>query len=573
MTTTRMQLKSLITLANEHNFVLLDDAWMQSLETAEPDLDDMLHVLEWLIKAKETERARTLSAMLLEALAERQDPRAQVLALRVLEWFPDDVEVRRVLGQAICVATPDNQALPGIVRRSGLLDGAPLPAALDYIQTRCVLRPGVFALHRSRRIPVQIAGFDAHDDALQLHDGQQEYRATLVTYQSQYEPLGDDDFRVLRTFRNEQLQREAQTDPAALVRRFLRYSGKRATFRELRDALTDVAVPAAAWKAWWTAVRQTLVHDPHLEVGEGAQPALVLRDSPRDYVETRMREFDHASSVREKIAILVRYAQQVRGGVPGDATYIAYVAEKLQEYTRAADGTVAAFFAWLALRVSADACGCATPDYDPRWLADPATCLNVAHWCGWEALFIEPLTDLLPAADPRWPELYGQMLPQAPLALVERMTNALRASQQAALIEPALHTLAEPRAEIAELLLWLWRELATRADLDFTSPLDLGGATFALFRVMRQLHVYRGGPAFNAHDALATVRHTIAARKYALIGAVFEKLGSNHTAELYHAMSSNAGISAAMRAQLTTLLSRVGLSRRRTVEHQEPLSA
>ncbi|GEM_PF-1651316 len=565
-----MQAKSLIALANERAFALLDDAWMQTLEEPAPDLDEMLHVLEWLIKAKEAERARTLSAMLLEALDERHDPRAQVLAVRVLEWFPDDVEVRRVLGHAICAAAADNQALPGIVQRSGLLDDAPLATALDYIQTRGALRPGVFALHRSRRIPVQIVGFDPHDDALQLHDGQQEYRATLLTYQSQYEPLGDDDFRVLHTFRNEQLQREAQTDPAALVRRFLRYSGKRATFRELRDALTNVAVPAASWKEWWSAVRQTLAHDPHLEVGVGPQPALALRDSPRDYVETRIREFDHASSVREKIAILVRYAQQVRRGVPGDATYIAYVAEVLQEYTRAADGTVAAFFAWLALRASTDACGCVTPDYDPRWLADPAHCVHVAHWCGWEPLFIEPLTALLPEADPRWPELYGLTLPQAPLALIERMTNALRAHQHTALIEPALHALVEPRAEIAELLLWLWRELATRTELDFTPLLDLGGATFALFRVMRQLHVYRGGPEFNAHGALATVRHTIAARKYALIGTVFETLGSNHTAELYHAMSSNAGISAAMRAQLTTLLSRVGLSRRRSADHQEP---
>jgi hypothetical protein len=568
-----MQTKSLITLANERNFALLDDTWMQALETAAPDLDEMLHVLEWLVKAKETERVRTLSAMLLEALVERHDPRTHVLALRVLDWFPEDREVRRVLGHAICEATADNQALPGIVRRSGLLDDAPLAAALDYIQTRCTLRPGVFALHRSRRIPVQIVGFDPHDDALQLHDGQQEYRATLVTYQSQYEPLGDDDFRVLHTFRNEQLQREAQTDPAALVRRFLRYSGKRATFRELRDALTNVAVPAEAWKDWWSTVRQTLAHDPHLEVGEGAQPALALRDSPRDYVETRIREFDHASSVREKTAILVRYAQQVRGGVPADAAYLAYVVGVLREFTRAADGTVAAFFAWLALRTSADVCGGDTPAYEPHWLADPAHCLQVAHGCGWEPLFIEPLTDLLPDADPRWPELYGRMLTQAPLALIERMTGALRAHQHSAVIEPALHALAEPRAEIAELLLWLWRELATRAALDFTSPLDLGGASFALFRVMRQLHVYRGGPAFNAHGALATVRHTLAARKYALIGAVFEKLGSNHTAELYHAMSSNAGISAAMRAQLTTLLSRVGLSRRRSVEHQEPLTA
>jgi hypothetical protein len=556
-----MATKSLIALANERNFAALDDAWMQTLEAGTPALDEMVHVLEWLLKAKEQERAQMLCAMLLEALDEHHDPRAETVTLRVLEWFPSDQDARRVLGHALSAATADNPAMPGIVAHSGLLDDAPLAAALDYIQTRRVVRPGVYALYRSRRIPVKVVSFDPRDDVVHLHDGTHEYRATLVTYHSQYDPLSDEDFRVLQTFRVAQFRQEARSEPAALVRRFLRYAGKRATFRELREAFAQ-AVPADDWKDWWNSVRQTLAQDPYLEVGTGTQPVITLRDSPRDYAETRIREFDHAPSLRDKIATLLRYARDLRTGAPQDPVYADYITGVLRQLAEAGDDPVAACFAWLTLQTCAEACGCAPVRYCPQWLAEPAACLRAAHWCGWEPLFIEPLAALLPGADARWPRIYQQMLPQAPLALIEQIAAALRAHNQPALIDDMLHGLAEPRAEHAELLLWVWRELATRDTLDITPHLDLAEATFALFRVMRQLHVYRGDPEFNAHGALATVRHTIAARKYALIATVFEKIGSKNTAELYHAMSSNAGISTAMRAQLTTLLSRVGLSRR-----------
>lgn len=556
-----MTMKSLIMLANERNFAALDDAWLQTLEAGTPALDELLHVLEWLLKAKEQERAQMLCAMLLEALDEHRDPRAETVALRVLEWFPNDPDARRVLGHALSAATADNPAMPGIVAHSGLLDDAPLAAALDYIQTRRVVRPGVYALYRSRRIPVKVVSFDPRDDVVHLHDGTHEYRATLVTYHSQYDPLSDKDFRVLQTFRVEQFRQEARGEPAALVRRFLRYAGKRATFRELREAFAQ-AVPADEWKDWWHNVRQTLAHDPYLEVGAGSQPIITLRDSPRDYAETRIREFDHAPSPRDKIATLLRYAQELRGGTPHDPVYADYITGVLRQMAEAGDDPVAACFAWLTLQACAETCGGAPVQYNPRWLAEPPACVRAAQWCGWEPLFIAPLTAVVPAADARWPTIYQQLLPQAPLALIDSITTALRVHQQTALIDEALHGVAEPRAEHAELLLWVWRELATREPLDFTPHLTLAEATFALFHVMRQLHAYRGDPAFNAHGALATVRHTIAARKYALIATVFEKLGSRHTADLYHAMSSNAGISAAMRAQLTTLLSRVGLSRR-----------
>jgi hypothetical protein len=305
-----------------------------------------------------------------------------------------------------------------------------------------------------------------------------------------------------------------------------------------------------------------LLHDPMIELGDGSQPALSLRDTPRDYGETLRRDFDHAESPREQCALLMHYAAQVRQGIPPVDEYLTHIQATMRGFTSAPDQPIAALFAWLTLQATADVLGGDIPAYQPAWLQTPGAALQAAQWCGWERDVGPVLVDALRHADPDWPALCAAMLPFAPLPLLDAAVAALRAAGKNQHIVPMLNALAEPSVEMAEALAWLWREMAEKPDVEPAPPLSLIETTHAVFRAMRQLHTYRGAPTFNARGALAAIRHLIAAKKYELVSRIFATLGAEHAADLYQAMTSNSGISTAMRAQLATLLSRVGLARR-----------
>ncbi len=547
-------------LANERAFDQLDERWMEALDTAVDQLGELMHVAAWLVKARHADRAETLLAMLLEALEEQHAHTAALeTARQALAWFPDHAGFRAVFVRAFPAAHPDNPYAAALVQASGLPVAAPLDECMAFIARRAHLRPGLFAIHRMRRIAVRLEDFDPRTDMLTLSDGTQSFPSNLATFLDQYDALDDNDFRATSIFCRPALAALAEQDPGELTLRYLKVSGRTSTFRDFKDALTRCAVESDDWKQWWSKVKPVLVAHPFIDLGQGTQPSLTLRDTPREAGLSWRTEFTFAAHPRMQPALVMRYASELGEGVQPDAD----VVQLFREGLAASPDTppVRCFAGWLALSVLAGALGESAPDYSPAWLAAPDACMLFAQWCGWEPVYIQHCIKILPGADAAWQQHFAAMLPYAPLAMVEQLAAALRAHDAAGLLQRAIAPLAVPAVQTAEAFAWLWRALATEPPGTLAINLDAESATIALFKLIQQLGALQHGGEQNTHATLAALRHTLSIKHYDVIRAVMRQFGTARAAELYQLVRGNTGVSTAMRGQLIGIVSDIAAAR------------
>ncbi|MCX7846961.1 MAG: hypothetical protein N2595_02870 [bacterium] len=555
-----MDQKSLIQLANERAFAQLEERWIEALASATDQLDELLKVPAWLVKARQTDLAETLLATLLEALHEQHQSAALLSAAQhALSLFPDNPSFRSFFVSALTAAHPENPLASRIASASGIAQGAPLNHCLEFIAQRIHIRPGFFALHRMRRLPVRIEAYDPFSDTLTLSDGSETFSASFRTFSDQYEPLDESDFRAMSVFCRPALEQLAQHNPAELTIRYLKAYGRSSTFRDFKEALTKSAVPPHEWKAWWSRAKPILLNHPLVELGEGSQPSLTLRDSPRQASLSWRTEFSFATHPRIQPAIVLRYTALLADGVSPDPELVELFYTGLASESETPPAR--AFAAWLALSVLARVLASTPPPYAPSWLSTPDARKQFAQWCSWEPIYMPHFTATLPQVDPNWPLVFATTLPYAPIALVENIVCALRASGHQHLLTTALSSLSTPTVENAEAFAWLWRTLATDPSCLSPLSLDLEAATLTLFRLIQQLGVLRHVGELNVHAALATLRHTLATKHYDLIRSVLRRIGSQRAADWYQLVMSNTGLSPAMRAQLVAIVSDTAASR------------
>ena len=554
-----MQTKTLMTLANEHLFDELEEAWMTALDAVPIPMVEMLHVVEWLAKAKEPSRAEVLLDTLVEAL-EQHRSMAEVLDIagRGMHLFPENARLRAAYGRALCVLNPENPALPGIVAKSGLTSGGPVDVCLADIEHKRSIRAGAFALHCRRRIPVRIEAYDPDADAVILSDGTEKYPTGMSTYLDQYEPLDPHDFRAMKTFNREILAEMAESDPEHLVLSYLKFAGRQSTFRDFRDTLQACAVAPEDWKTWWARVKTLLVKNPMMDLGEGAQPSLALRDSPRDFSAHLIREFDFATHPRMKPAMAIHYLHATKSGTPLSDDITGHFNTQLATMVATKESDPLAFAAWLALATVAQDQQKEEPAYSPAWMATDDACAEFGHWCGWESLYVAPCMKLVPAADPEWPALLARIVPFAPMAMIEQIVTAVMAAGHADALNQAVMRLAEPSVANAEAFAWMWRMLATDGQPSLVFPIDLMTATMGMFKLTRLLSVAVDTPEQNMHETLAALRLTLSYKKFDVAKSVFQKIGPEHAVVLYQIIQGNTGLSTPMRSQLVHILSRSG---------------
>jgi transcription elongation factor GreA-like protein len=551
--------QTLLKTAHARQFDTLEERWMAELEAQPIETEPLLVVAAWLIKVKEVERAEVMLAMLLEALEEHEPGQTALeICEQVLEWFPEHKEFRRIFARQMGVSHPQNPATQAIAEHSGLLDGSPLAECLKAIHVRLPLEPGTYAIHRARRLPVRIDSFNGADDTLVLSNWESTFDTNLRSFLDQYENLAQDDFRALRVFDQDALAERAVEDPDGVVMSYLRSVGRSSTFREFREAMQACVVAADEWKAWWQTTKVRLIRNPLIDVGEGAQPKLTLRQSARDFSAMLIKDFDFADKLYCKPALLLSYCEDLREGVPRNEKVVTHFWAGLTAMMHDQAKRAEAFLAWLCMYAAAEAVGREAPEYDCAWLADEATACRVAELCAWEASYIDHLVRIVPHVDAEWPARFIALLPYAPYGLVERIMRSLAAAGEGARVNELMARLEEPEIESAELYAWLWRAVTMGEPLPCEVPYDVPTMTLNLLKLVQQLSAMRKVGRRNIAQALASLRRTIGMKKYSVIARAFSYFPAEEAASVFHTLSSNTGLSPVMRAQLYQYITRVG---------------
>jgi transcription elongation factor GreA len=79
-------------------------------------------------------------------------------------------------------------------------------------------------------------------------------------------PLPDDDWRVLKHFKTDELKRLCDDDPGEVLARMLKQMGRPADVATVRGHLEGSVIPAAQWSRWWTAARKAALQRPDVEM-------------------------------------------------------------------------------------------------------------------------------------------------------------------------------------------------------------------------------------------------------------------------------------------------------------------
>ena len=552
-----MKEKNILKIARLRNFDLLEEEWMILLEALPESVDDMLATVEWLLKVKENDLAELFLSTLLEAL-EEQKPGEMTLEIskKSFEWFPDDLNVRKVFERQFLVCNSENSSAENIIKKSEIVSLKPYKDCLDYIQKRVDLVKGTYVIHTKRRFISRIESYNSATDLLTLNNGEQSYETDFFTFSDQYHVISKNNFRALQIFNHETLIKLANENPVQLVKTYLKAEASNSVFRDFKDAMTVVAVKKENWKNWWADTHKLLVNDPFIDLGSGGQPSLTLRDTPRNFSKALRKDFDCVDSLRKKPVMVLNYLAELKNGVPMNEELIFHFQKEMLKIINSDDNDddVLKFVSWISLCTINEELNVELPEYSLDWLNSSEKIIDYTQWCVSEHIIFAKLIKFMVKVDENCSELFGKILPFAPLSLIEIISSFLVKNEKLNELSTAIAEIENHEIETAEAFAWLWKIVAEKSLFPIELNYDIKELTLKLFKLIQRLSKVKEHDEQNAHLTLAALRHTVSTKKYSLINSVFKEFGNENSSNLYQLLTSNSGLSTAMRSQLVRLL-------------------
>ncbi len=449
-------------LATKKRFHELELEWTRAIEDRSLDPLDLVSVLGTVARGGDTEQVDSLLWFLLTAQAEREGAgQALALAKAAAPVVPESRVLRDELAglyRTTCSAIPEIEALAACTLSR---EETPLPAALERLDKLIALQPGRYVLDRSSADVGRVIGFDRDAGTLTVA-----LRSTTKSWNAdsldRIELLDDDDWRALALFDRAKLEALAAEDPARLVTLLLKASSSRLPFRTLKARVADV-VPPDSWSRWWAKARPLIRRDPLIEMSDGTQPTLALRQAPIAYEDRVKARFNTAESPEDKLLAVLDYLGEANGGTTADAGVLRFLATRLGPLADAWLGTdPAAALGALALgatlhRLCPEAP--APPDAAPRLAqaGDPAELVRTI--CD-DRLARTALAFVRDVAPDRWPEWYAAALPGASPAVCEWIAAELEHGSRADDLRAAVAAALSRPESSPGALIWLWRTAA-----------------------------------------------------------------------------------------------------------------
>ena len=556
-----MKEKNILKIARLRDFDLLEEEWMTLLEALPESVDDMIATVEWLLKVKENELAELFLSTLLDALEEQKPGKITLeTSEKSFEWFPDDLNLRKVFARQFLICNSENSSAESVLKKSEIVSTNPYKDSLDYIQKRINLVTGTYVMHSKRRFISRIESYNPETDFLTLNTGNQNYEADFFTFSDQYNVISKNNFRALQIFDHKTLKNLAKENPVKLVKTYLKAEGSNSVFRDFKDAMTVAAVQKENWKSWWSDTHKLLVNEPFIDLGTGGQPSLTLRDTPRDFSKALRKDFDCVDSLRKKPVMVLNYLAELKNGVPLNENLISHFQMEMEKIINSEDDEnddddgVLKFVAWISLCAINEELNVELPEYSSDWLNSSEKIIDYAQWCVSEHITFANLIKFLKRADENCSELFGKILPFAPLALIEILSSFLIKNEKFNELSVAITEIENHEIETAEAFAWLWKIIAEKDSFPIKLNYDIKELTLKLFKLIQRLSKVKEHDGQNAHLMLAALRHTVSTKKYTLINSVFKEFGNENSSDLYQLLTSNSGLSTAMRSQLVRLL-------------------
>ena len=233
--------------------------------------------------AAERDVAVPLLSLLIDSCRERNE-HAQVLDVvqALVPYRPRKIDLMQVARDALAGRFADEPWGDLFVRLSNMEEGADVSDAIDTFAHLCRLLPGKAVYHPTGWGEGVVMSADAADESITVNfrkDGR-DRTMPFTTGLDVLRPLADDDLRARLLIDAEGLARDAENEPAVLIRAVARLTKGRCSAKEVKAWLGGTVVTTSSWASWWKKAKIAAAADPWLLIENPARPVFILRGKP-----------------------------------------------------------------------------------------------------------------------------------------------------------------------------------------------------------------------------------------------------------------------------------------------------
>ncbi|MEE8384777.1 MAG: hypothetical protein V3S01_02540, partial [Dehalococcoidia bacterium] len=408
--------------------------------------------------------------------------------------------------------------------------GKSIRRALRFLETGLRLAVGTFLVHRTEDVAAEVTAFDPQADLVTIQTSRGDQDFEIARLIEDYDLAEEDDFRILSQLRPDRLTELVEKDPIALVVGVLRGRGNRLDRDELKLLLVPRFVPSPKWTDWWAKVRNGVRRSPNLRI-EGRSPMFLIYDEVGQSLEEEAwAAFSEACTPRAWHDLLEGYLRDTkRRKTDPNAAFIdrvqAALVDHIDRFTRHKDRASAFATALVVERVAADGLPVSTDAHrmalrmlqearDP--VAVAASVPDVRLW----SLATDCVAQAFPA---KWPELFAELILQAPAGQCETLAKKVEAAGRADLLQSIVErATADPERHIGAVI-WVWNGPGVKTALLIPPLLELLNIILGMVGPSRE----SGGPAGGRKmgELRSKIRAGLSAREYAKYRQCLEDLG------------------------------------------------
>jgi transcription elongation GreA/GreB family factor len=542
----------------ENNQTAIENAWMEAMIAERPP-EQMRTALDTLNALQQQSIAESLGGMYVgEALEQGPSEKALKLCREVLPALQGNPELRKSVVELYRSQYGEHEHFEVLLRCSGLADSQSLRRAVRTLEICLSLRPGTYLANRFEHDVLRMEEFDETMEEYRLvrADGMSE-QVEPKRLADEYEPVEENDFRVLTTFRTDALGEMLTGDVESLLVGICQARGGRVEMPELKEMLLGEHLESSKWSSWWSRARTAAKKSDNLTI-EGRNPAVIeYHPGGRTLEEELAENARRARTPLQVLDVLRVYAREARNrGQECDAEFAAELMGRLAHQAgqyrqnRPADALTAA----LAIE-EARALGLPAPQKAPPAPAEilaeaqrPEELIRRQHDEDLLAAALGALADREDAGD-----VYLRLLTSLPAGVLgsvaERIHQAGRDEQLREAVQDALIR----STENIQMMLWLWSE-TPEALAEPPSALDLLGRILnAVQEIAREEDI----PAARRRELFQQIRNTLTAQDGQRFREALAEIDENVARTLKRRLDRCEALSDAAAETLQTILREV----------------
>lgn len=261
-------LDELLALARKASGQHLETRFKEAAAKSPERLDDYLRLAEEMKAAGKRTQAGQLLATLVEHYEQMGTVEQRVRLLGfVAGALERDRNHRQALLRALAELHSQRAAAELFLDACGLRADAAVDAALASLERMFDYDVGRYVLHATGWGVGVIDGIDSLARELTItFEGDRRHSMPVQSALDTLTPLPEDDWRVLKHFKLEELRRMCESDPGEVIARVLRQLNRAADVALMRQCLEGSVIPAAQWGKFWPVARKAALARPDVEL-------------------------------------------------------------------------------------------------------------------------------------------------------------------------------------------------------------------------------------------------------------------------------------------------------------------